>query len=164
MERNRHGPASGIMVRTGTRPDRMTLQHTQILRTSRHNPLRSLDFSSLHIAPGLLRSFSRRNTAAEAVAQAVVDTAEVVAPAVAAPAVAGREAVPEVALVAAPVAGREAVKAGVPAAAPAEARAAERAAPGAARQAASAGTVIRLIIRRGRLFHNFPRLRPPISK
>src|SRR5580698_5608833 len=142
MERNRHGPASGIMVRTGTRPDRMTLQHTQILRTSRHNPLRSLDFSSLHIAPGLLRSFSRRNTAAEAVAQAVVDTAEVVAPAVAAPAVAapavaGREAVPEVALVAAPVAGREAVKAGVPAAAPAEARAAERAAPGAARQAAS---------------------------
>src|SRR5580692_5482847 len=159
MERNRHGPASGIMVRTGTRPDRMTLQHTQILRTSRHNPLRSLDFSSLHIAPGLLRSFSRRNTAAEAVAQAVVDTAEVVAPAVA-----GREAVPEVALVAAPVAGREAVKAGVPAAAPAEARAAERAAPGAARQAASAGTVIRLIIRRGRLFHNFPRLRPPISK
>src|SRR5580692_11808300 len=147
MERNRHGPASGIMVRTGTRPDRMTLQHTQILRTSRHNPLRSLDFSSLHIAPGLLRSFSRRNTAAEAVAQAVVDTAEVVAPAVAAPAVAGREAVPE--------AGREAVKAGVPAAAPAEARAAERAAPGAARQAASAGTVIRLIIRRGRLFHNF---------
>src|SRR5580704_6865129 len=153
MERNRHGPASGIMVRTGTRPDRMTLQHTQILRTSRHNPLRSLDFSSLHIAPGLLRSFSRRNTAAEAVAQAVADTA-----------VAGREAVPEVALVAAPVAGREAVKAGVPAAAPAEARAAERAAPGAARQAASAGTVIRLIIRRGRLFHNFPRLRPPISK
>lgn len=129
--------------------------------TRQCNLLRSLDFSSLHIIGLLLRSFSRRNTVAEAVEQAVVDTAEVVAPA------AAQEAVPEVELVAAQVAepavGQAEVKAGVPAA-PVAAPAAEKAAPGAARREASAGTAIRLTIRRGRLFRSFPRLRPPISK
>src|SRR5580698_10463958 len=150
MERNRLGPAMMVRDRALTR---------------QCNLLRSLDFSSLHIIGLLLRSFSRRNTVAEAVEQAVeqavVDTAEVVAPA------AAQEAVPEVELVAAQVAepavGQAEVKAGVPAA-PVAAPAAEKAAPGAARREASAGTAIRLTIRRGRLFRSFPRLRPPISK
>src|SRR5580704_5032690 len=131
MERNRLGPAMMVRDRALTR---------------QCNLLRSLDFSSLHIIGLLLRSFSRRNTVAEAVEQAVeqavVDTAEVVAPA------AAQEAVPEVELVAAQVAEP----------------AAGKAAPGAARREASAGTAIRLTIRRGRLFRSFPRLRPPISK
>src|SRR5580693_7697197 len=146
MERNRLGPAMMVRDRALTR---------------QCNLLRSLDFSSLHIIGLLLRSFSRRNTVAEAVEQAVVGTAEVVAPA------AAQEAVPEVELVAAQVAepavGQAEVKAGVPAA-PVAAPAAEKAAPGAARREASAGTAIRLTIRRGRLFRSFPRLRPPISK
>src|SRR5580658_6151592 len=124
MERNRLGPAMMVRDRALTR---------------QCNLLRSLDFSSLHIIGLLLRSFSRRNTVAEAVEQAVeqavVDTAE----------------------------GQAEVKAGVPAA-PVAAPAAEKAAPGAARREASAGTAIRLTIRRGRLFRSFPRLRPPISK
>src|SRR6202050_3447451 len=58
-------------------------------------------------------------------------------------------------------AGQAEVKVGVPAA-PAEARAAEKAGPVA--RLVSPRTAIRLTLRRGRLFRNFPRLHPPISR
>ena len=146
------------------RRDRMTRQHRRrhpkILRMRRHKLLRRPDFNSLPITPRLLRWFSQRNTVAEAVAQAVVDTAVVVAPAAAQ--VAGRAEE----LVAAQVAGQAVGLAVVKVGAPAAARAAEKAGPAARAVAplASARTAIRLTIRRDRLFRNFPRLRLPINR
>jgi hypothetical protein len=136
-----------------------------LLQARQRNLLRKPDFSSQHIIQPPQPSFSRRNTVEEAAEQAVVDTAVVVAPEVA-----GQVAAE---LAEAPVAGQveelaeapAAVRVVVPAVALAEAPVAVRAVvPGPARQEASADTAIRLTIRRGRLFRNFPHPLLPISR
>jgi len=142
------------------------LRHTQILQTRRRNLLRRRDFCSPHIIQALLRSFSRRNTVAEA-EQAVADTV-----AAEAPAVAGQEAEElAVGLVAGLVAGLAEGPAVVRVVAPEVERVAEpvaeRAGPLARAEAgllAAAHIAILNTIRRGRSFRNSPRPLPPISR
>src|SRR5271155_1522021 len=126
----------------------------------RCNLLRRLAFSSLHIIRALLRSLSSRNTvaeAAQAVAQAVVvDTA----------------VAPEAAQVVAPEAGRAALvelaegRVGPEAALaePAGARARQEEVRAPVGPASAVRIAILHIIRRGRLFRNFPRRLLPISR
>src|SRR5271156_583087 len=122
----------------------------------RCNLLRRLDFSSLHIIRGLLRSLSSHSTAAEAAQAVAVDTAVAQEAARVGAREAGRAALVELAEVR--------VERAAALAEPAEAKARREVVRAPVGPASAVRIAILLTIRRGRLFRNFPRRLLPISR